>query len=299
MKFKNLLNKRVEQEKLIILDGGTGTEIQRRGVSTKLPLWSSEALMTHPELVKQIHKDYIQAGAEIVTTNTFRTTERTLVKVGKKKKAKELTKLAVSLVKQAIEETDKKGKVFIAGSIAPLEDCYQPELVPSYEEALKEHYRLARDLKVGGADFFLVETMNSLGETKAAIKACKKAGGLEVGVSFCVDKNIKLLTGESLKKAVKTVEDLGVILIMVNCVDIKKATRAVRKLVGLTNLPVGVYANGDGCPADDQGWDFSKDVGVEKYVMEAKKWQELGARIIGGCCGTSPEYIKILVKELE
>src|SRR5262245_16744949 len=102
-----------------------GTELFRRGVKTKLPCWSAHALLHQPDLVREIHEDYIRAGAEIITTNTFRTSYRSLNKEGYGQRSEEMTKLAVHLAKEA-RSNSAHSSVWIAGSVAPLEDCYEP-----------------------------------------------------------------------------------------------------------------------------------------------------------------------------
>lgn len=287
-KFKNNLKK----GKVFILDGAMGTEISARGVETTLPLWSAQVLLTNPGLVKQIHIDNINAGAQIITTDTFRTTKRTFKKVGLEYKAKEVTMLACKLAKEAIEET-KKPNTLIAGEIAPLEDCYSPELVPAEEELKKEHLEYAKDLKKGGVDFLFLETMISLREIEAGLEAAKKVE-LPVAVSFCCNAKGELLSGESLEDAVKLVARFNPLFIALNCMDIKVITKLVKKLKELTGLPIGAYGQGDGEPDDNQGWRFTKDKGIKLYLNSAKSWLKDKVQIIGGCCGTNPEYIKKL-----
>src|SRR3990167_5025855 len=106
----------------VLLAGACGTEIQRRGVPTPLPLWSVHALLDNPEVVKQIHLDYLRAGAEVITTNTFRTTARALAKAGIGERARELTRLASRLAREAVSEAHADRTVLVGGSIAPLED---------------------------------------------------------------------------------------------------------------------------------------------------------------------------------
>ncbi|MEK9139284.1 MAG: homocysteine S-methyltransferase family protein, partial [Bacteroidota bacterium] len=117
----------------LILDGAMGTELQRRGVDTGLPLWSANALMVHPEVILQIHKEYIEAGADIITTNTFRTTRRTFQRANLPDRSHALTKTALKLAQQARESFPDR-QLLVAGSIAPVEDCYRPDLVPSEKE---------------------------------------------------------------------------------------------------------------------------------------------------------------------
>ena len=128
------LKERLTNNETIIMDGAMGTEILNRGFPTTLPLWSAEALLEHPEIVQRIHEDYIQAGAEIIITNTFRTTRRAFTARGIADKATEMTLLACNIAQKAVENTQPDREVYIAGSVAPLEDCYSPQLTPTQED---------------------------------------------------------------------------------------------------------------------------------------------------------------------
>ena len=285
------LKRRLLNHECILMDGAMGTEILNQGVETKLPLWSAEALLTHPEVVQKIHEAYIKAGAQIITTNTFRTFKRAFAKKGIADKARKATILACKLAQQAREKTKTLDKVFIAGSVAPLEECYSPELTPPVEELEAEHDEYVQDLRDGGVDFILLETMITLRETRAALKAIKKYN-LPWAVSFCVNDKNQLLGGESLIDAVKEVQKEKPLFIGINCIDIKTATSAVKYLHKLTPLPVSVYAQGDGGPDDDQGWKFAEKEKQETYLRAVEQWQKDGAQIIGACCGSTPEYIR-------
>lgn len=286
--FKKGLKKR----QIFILDGAVGTEILARGEETPGILWSSQALINNPSLVKQIHKDYINAGAQIIITNTFSTKERTFRKAGMHGKGKEATILACKLAGQARDEIGKDD-VLIAGGVAPLEDCYSPELVPSEKELKKEHLEYAKDLKQGGVDFILAETMISLREIKAVCEASTKIG-LPVAVSFCCDQNGNLLSGETLEEAVDLVSKYNPLFLSLNCMSLDVIGKVLKKLRKLTSLPVAVYAQGDGEPGSEQGWKFKGNSKPEIYSQYAKEWLKNGAQIIGGCCGTNPLYIKLL-----
>ncbi len=173
--------KRLQSGRVLILDGATGTELDRRGVDTSLPLWSARALIVAPEIVRQVHHDYLAAGADIITTNTFRTHRRTLTRAGVGARTRELTQLAVTLAREAIAHSGRTA--YIAGSMSPLEDCYSPALVPSADELRAEHLEMARDLAEAGCDLLLVETMNSIREAVIAAEcalrqACRCASVL-------------------------------------------------------------------------------------------------------------------------
>ena len=221
-KYSSLQNS-LRQGELLIMDGGMGTEILHRGVSTTLPLWSAEALLTHPETVQHIHEDYIEAGAQIIITNTFRTTRRAFAKLDIADKASAATILACELVQQAIEHVKPEHEVYIAGSMAPLEDCYSPELTPSNQELMQEHAIYTQDLKSGGVDFLLLETMITLRETLAAIQAARQLA-MPFAVSFCTDELGTLLGGEPLGEVVREVEKYDPIFLGINCVVPSVAT---------------------------------------------------------------------------
>jgi homocysteine S-methyltransferase len=295
MKKIDLLRKRLQNKEIIIKDGGMGTEILRRGQATTLPLWSAEVLLTNPQVVAKIHKDYIDAGAEIITTNTFRTTERSLAKKNIHGRAGELTRLACAMAKQVIEEAELKHAMYIAGSMAPLEDCYSPELTPTDKELEREHFEYARDLKEGGVDFLLAETMITIRELRYALKAARKLD-MPVAVSLYCDEKLQLLGGEKLRDVIVEVEKYKPLFIGINCVSRAIAERAVKYLRSLTDLPICVYAQGDGLPNENQGWRFNEDKNLDLYLVSARRWVKDGATIIGGCCGTTPLYISKLTQ---
>ncbi len=279
-----------------LLDGAMGTELQRRGFDTGLPLWSANPLLDHPEAVLEIHRDYIAAGADIITTDTFRTTRRTFRRAGMPDRSEELTRLAVQLARQAREKFPGR-KVRIAGSVAPLEDCYRPDLVPPEKELLEEHTVHARRLAEAGVDFLLLETMGTVREALAAARAAR-ATGRETFVSFLCNPEGDLYGGEPVAEAVAAVEPLGPAAFAINCVSPGLMERAIEVLKAATQLPFGVYGNvgppGGEAGGSHDGGSMVCDVDAEEYAGFAERWAALGAAFIGGCCGTTPAYIKRL-----
>jgi S-methylmethionine-dependent homocysteine/selenocysteine methylase len=279
----------------LILDGAMGTELQRRGANTLLPLWSAEALVLSPSLVLQIHQEYIRAGADIITANTFRTTRRTFVRTGLPDRSQRLTASALDLARKAqLSFPDRE--VLVAGSIAPLEDCYRPDLVPQPRALEEEHGELAERLAAGGADFLLVETMGTIREAEGAAKVAA-ATGKEVMVSFLCDDKGNLYSGEPLHEAVAAVSAYAPTALSINCVSPRVLDEAITLLTAATSLPFGIYAN-IGRPGEEQGEKLACDVTEEEYGSFARQWAERGASIIGGCCGTTPEYIARMVESL-
>ncbi len=289
----HVLKKRLLRKETIIMDGATGTELQRRGVKTTLPLWSASALITNPEIVKAIHLDYIHAGAEIITTNTFRTTRRIFAKIGQAEKTETFTHRACQLAQEAISESGASHPVYIAGSMAPLEDCYTPAKTPPESELRAEHTQYAQQLKDGGVDFILVETMPTIREAVAALGAAYQTK-LPCAVSFCCGAQGDLLSGETLKDAVSAIITFDPLFIGVNCMSTDDITGAIGKLRMCTDRPLAAYGHGDGHPDDDQGWKFTGTVSAHAYGEICRQWVDSGVQIIGGCCGTDPSYISLL-----
>lgn len=279
----------LEKERIYILDGATGTELYRRGFHTELPLWSAKALFDDPELVKKVHVDYIRAGADIITTNTFRTQEWTFAKVGLADETERINKLAVEAAIEAREEANAQRPIYIAGCITTLEDCYRPDLSPSDEILKTEHGKQAKLLAKNPIDFFMLETFNNVREAYLAADAVWQTGK-NFAISFVLNADSNLLSGESLQEVIEKIEPLEPIAFLVNCIQPALATRALKKMKTLTQLPLGAYANGDGDPDGEFGWQFTGSHKIRDYADHCVEWKNLGATIIGGCCGTTPEY---------
>jgi S-methylmethionine-dependent homocysteine/selenocysteine methylase len=285
---------RLLQPRVIILDGAMGTEFERRGIPTPGPLWSASALLTHPDSVRQIHEEYVRAGAEIVTANTFRTNPRAVSRAALGLQAHELTHVAVRLAQEARERVADH-QVWIAGSMSPAEDCFSPDLVPDRDAALREHRLLASWLADAGVDLILIETMNTVREAVAATTAAIPTG-LPVCVSFVCSDDGHLLSGETLADAVASVEPLGPVAFLVNCTPTPAISTALQTLAAHTSLPIGAYGN-LGPPISATEWSLEREITPERYRAYARDWIALGARIIGGCCGTTPEYVRALGRD--
>lgn len=291
-KFK----KKLKNKEKIVFNGAMGTEISARGIKTILPLWSASVLLETPEIVKKIHIDYINAGAEIIVTNTFRTQKRTFEKVGIENEARAATLLAGQLAGEAVKESGNDD-VLIAGSVTTLEDCYRPDLIPSNEDLEIEHLDHAQNLKDGGVDYLLIETVNTIKETLAAIKAAKKVE-LPFAVTFVADDKGNLLSGEKIEDAVKAVENHNPLYIGLNCMTIDAIAKSLPHILKSTSVPLSLAAQGDGVPDDIEGWRFEVKNPEDQYLNQAKNWAKSGVQIIGGCCGTNPSYIKRIKTEV-
>jgi homocysteine S-methyltransferase len=287
------------RQRPILLDGATGTELGRRAVDIRAPLWSARALLSAPDVLRQIHSDYLRAGAEIITANTFRTHRRNLAKEGLGERAAELTRFAVDVARTAIQQMPVGAPQFsryVAGSIAPLEDCYSPALVPPQETCEHEHAEMARHLAQSGVDLILIETMNTIREAKAASKVALRTG-LPVFTSFVCRSDGRLLSGETITEAAQVMAPLGVAGLLINCTPaftIHEPFKELRAAVQAMAAPVqvlGLYAN-VGHIDNLDAWTNTADVSPLEYAkLVSQTWLTNGAKLVGGCCGTTPAHI--------
>ena len=282
--------------KITILDGAMGTELQRRGQRTSLPLWSAHALINTPDLTRQIHSEYALAGAEVLTTNTFRTTRYTLAKTNMEHQAEELTHRAVQLAREAAVSAPRTQKIRIAGSLAPLEDCYRPDLAPSNDILRREHNAQATLLARAGVDIILVETQNNIREARIAAQAAL-AHRIPVWVSLCPKDGQTLFSGEPLREAVRAIAQLKPDAILVNCCPPRIAQEAVQVLKEEWDGAWGAYPN-FGVPEDETDSNFAESLSPAKFAQWGLKIVSEGASIIGGCCGTRVAHIAELATGL-
>jgi homocysteine S-methyltransferase len=276
----------MKHDTFLILDGAMGTELERRGYSTTLPLWSAMANLEAPVLVKQIHDDYVAAGADIITTNTFRTTSYTFSKVGKAELAPHLTRLAVELARESAVQSGRE--VMVAGSLAPLEDCYRPDLVPD-AEVIEREYVTQIDLLIStGVDLILAETMINRDEARFISSYLHKCR-FPYMMSFTITGE-NLLDGTSLKSVVPDIILHEPMALLLNCRSTSQISAGLSLLQDLYAGSVGAYGNGPGRPDATTGWELQAG-GIEDYLRAVRHWVELGVLIVGGCCGTTPDHI--------
>lgn len=283
----------------LILDGAIGTEILRRDVT-----WADHQLADMPELNRSIHRDYIAAGAEIISTNSFQLCQRALFNhfrddahrrhIGARDlddRADRLLAASVHLAREARDEAKPKQPVAIAACVTTLEWCFRPDLAPSATQARAEYMQIFQVIKDAGADLVLLETVNSITEARVATEVAKSLG-LPIWVSFVPDQTGKLFTGETLEAAAAAVEAAGADAILVNCAPPPDIEAGLKELMGRTKLPVGAYPHIG--RFDPPEWMFTTEYPPAKYKEVAAGWKQMGTRILGGCCGTTPAHIAAL-----
>ncbi|MDA7977378.1 MAG: homocysteine S-methyltransferase family protein [Pirellulales bacterium] len=295
----------------VLADGATGSELQRRGVSTPLPLWSTAALLDEDSRVVLggVHRDYLAAGAKLLTANTFRTHARNLRSSGRADQANELTRNAIEIARSAIAEhevvrdrarqplSESGQPILVAGSQAPLEDCYSPELTPPEGELQVEHRQMSANLADAGVDLIFIETMPTCREAVSAAMAAAETE-LPFAVSFVCTATGHLLSGEDLTSAVAAVLPYRPRLLGVNCAPAPRMAAALTLLksaVSEAHTDVDLLAYGNIGQSDPEiGWRNTSAADPVVYARTARVWRDLGVKVIGGCCGTTPEHIAAL-----
>jgi S-methylmethionine-dependent homocysteine/selenocysteine methylase len=289
-------------KKLLLLDGAMGRELKFRGVSIPDTIWSANALLVAPDTVRRIHEDYISAGADIITTNTYGLIREDLSAVGLEDQFEQLNALACALASEARKAAERH--VLIAGSLPPLRGSFRPDLVAPFEEMMP-YYQEHAELLAPHVDILLCETMSNAVEGKAAAtSACETGKPVWVSWTLHEDQSGRLRSGESMAEAISALAGLPVNGFLVNCSAPESITAAIGQLAKLTDERIGGYANTfqpipenwrlDGDKESDGFIPLRTDLDPSEYAAHASGWIKAGASIIGGCCGTRPAHIKKL-----
>ncbi|MBG81339.1 MAG: hypothetical protein CMJ39_11620 [Phycisphaerae bacterium] len=287
-----------EKDDILLLDGATGTELDRRGVDVGMPLWSAGAMDEAPDVLQAVHRAYLEAGADAITTNTFRTHERSLAKAGMGDRAQSLTEAAVLLAQVARDRT--RPEAMVLGGVAPLEDCYSPDLSPDASTCRKEHGQIIRHLIEAGVDLVLIETMCTAHESIAAAEAAREHAPDAWAISLCLRSSGEpgiLLDGTPVAELVKQFKDAR--FIGINCVAATVLAEQLRHLRTVCGPEVTLAGYGNVGHADEEGgWVCTDAIDPDRYTDHAMEWVAAGAEIIGGCCGTTPETIGAMRRRL-
>ena len=283
MDFKELLNK-----KYIMLDGAMGTMLQKKG----LKLGGIPEIMNieNPDIIKSIHKEYIDAGADIVYANTFGANKYKLSH--SEYSVEQVISSAVAIAKEAAEGTD----TLVALDLGTIGQLLEPTGSLSFDEAY-DYYK--QEVKAGvdaGADLVVFETQTDLLEVKAAVLAAKENSDLPIIVTMTFEQNHRTFTGCSISAMARTLSLLGVDAIGVNCsLGPDELVSIVEEMKKWTNLPLVVKPNA-GLP-DPMTNEYN--VSPEEFAESIKKMADLGVKFYGGCCGTTSDYIRALKKVLD
>lgn len=288
--------------KIVVLDGGLGQELHRRSSQPPSPLWSVQIMMDEPELVETVHLDFIEAGARIITVNSYTATPSQLARAGQAAMFDAVHDAAVSAARAARESSGRD--IRIAGCLPPLVASYRPELMPPEEACLSDYRRIAAAQR-DHVDLFLCETLASVAEARLATVAARESGK-PVWTALTVDDSngSVLRSGEPVTRGARAALEAGAAALLINCSSPEAVTEALPALAQ-TDVPFGAYANGfvsvaefePGATADVL--EARTDLGPGAYAEHALRWAALGATILGGCCEMGPAHIAELARRLE
>jgi 5-methyltetrahydrofolate--homocysteine methyltransferase len=280
----------LQNNTVLVADGATGTNLQARGLPRGMA--SDVWVLENPEAVMALHADFIAAGSNIILTDTFGATTLRLEHAGLQERADELNLKAVALARKAAEGNH----VLVAGSIGPTGQMIQPLGPLSEADAEAVFLQQARMLAQAGVDLFVIETQFDLSEAKAALRAVKSAAAdIPVVCSFSYDRGTRTMMGLRPTQVGKEMGELGVAMIGINCGrSLEDNLKCLRELRQTTDLPIWFKPNA-GLPRTE-GDRVLYDVTPEIMGSQAQAWVTEGARVVGGCCGTSPAHLAAIAR---
>jgi len=281
-------------KKTLILDGAVGTELINRGLKLPLPLWSASANLSHPKMITKIHQDYIDAGSDIITTNTFRATSWTYKKLGYSNKIAKI-KANESLMRAIDCAQNTKGSIIIAGSITTIEDCYKPEFFPGKKIA-EDHYNdIINQMDSGGIKLLLFETMGNIDEIKVVLEILKSKP-MDVWLSLILKNEFNLLDGSSLKEAINLINKYNVKTLLNNCNQLNSNFNGIDYLRSNWKGKWGIYPN---LGITEYGNDYFIRLDKNIFTSKIKTILQKKPDVIGLCCGSTINDIKLVKQIME
>ncbi len=280
---------------ITILDGGMGQELIARAPEGPTPLWATQVMMDHPDIVRDIHGDYFAAGADVATANTYAVLRDRLANNGIEDQFEALHQKGQEIARAA---RDAHGAGKVASSLGPLGASYRPDLAPEVDVSAQAYAEIVA-LHDAHVDLHIIETTSGLKLAEGALAGCVDATK-PVWIALSVDDadGTKLRSGNALKDALPLLDKYAPAAVLINCSTPEAVSQAL-PIIGAHGLPFGAYANGftkisDAFKVVNQTVDTltaRTDLGPEAYADFAEDWAKMGATIIGGCCEVGPAHI--------
>ena len=317
-----ILDNKLRNKEIIVLDGATGSEIERLGATMNSSAWCGVANKTHPDIVRQVHEEYIHAGADVVTANTFSTSRHVLASAGLADETVSINERAVELAREAVNNVSPNRPIAVAGSMStntawvPGTVSPDPRFLPTLEEEFNNYQEVAQTLAKSGVDLILMEMMTDIEHSSRVI-----AAAVETGLPVWIGTSCSLLSDGSLSAWNQHMEEPANRL---SPDHVEKSNRSYASLIeammsfnpqvmgvmhstvdttdpGITALfeqwngPVMVYPESSSM----QGRiGVAHEIEPAAFAAHCRDWVERGVQIIGGCCGTTIEHIRAMVNEL-
>ena len=285
----NIIAEARKTKRPLILDGAMGSLLQQKGFESCGASWMTEVNEKDPDKIIKIHKQYIDAGADIITTNTFRTNPVAL-DAAEAVNVSEYVKNAVKLAKVSVGNSS----IFIAGSNPPAEDCYQTKRLINNEILELNHHNHIDLLIDNGVDFILNETFGHLDEIMIVCNYCSSKN-IPYIISLYLTDELSLLSGETLEDTLNFIKEHNPLAIGLNCISLEHFEKTFKSID--LNYNWGFYLN---CGFDEHHVNEIKcRISPKIYVETVKKYLEYQPSFIGACCGSSPEHIKAIKRILD
>jgi len=265
-----------------------GTQLISHGIKLPLPLWSAQANIEESQIVQSIHKDYVEAGADIITTNTFRTTTWSYRRA--EYSPKRASRKAKDSLMKAIDLARSVNPKILAGSITSINDCYEPDEYPGKSIAEDSYGETIEWFIEGGVDTVLLETMGHLDEINIALEATKNIS--TVWLSLIINEKGHLLSGDSLRE-IYALSIKQLTCLMLNCNTIELTKQILNPFIDNSTLNWGVYPN-LGLTQPEVDGEIHGIVDTEKFKQSIISYLDKKPYIIGACCGSTPNHIRII-----
>jgi len=294
--MENSWQQRLEADQIVLIDGGMGTELQRRGVPMNEVAWSGAAVATNPDAVRETHEDYIRAGAKVIITNTFGSTRQMLEPAGYGDQVEAVHRDAVKLAKLARNNVGDQS-VAIAGSIATEPPRFDRDAFLSPDKELEAYREAAGFLADEGADLIALEMINDTEHGARAMQAALETKlPVWLGVGCKKREDGKIVSFDHPDLDFTTMLDalvpMGPTVINIMHSEVGAIPEAIDQVRQRWSGPVGVYPESG--YFTQPHWNFVDVIPPADLVTEALGWVKAGVRLLGGCCGTSPEHIEAL-----
>lgn len=283
---------RLNESKVLIADGATGTMLQKAGLpqGTAPERWN----LDNPDAVRALYRAYTEAGSDIILTNTFGGSPIRLERDGLRQQCVAINQAAAQLAREVAGE-----EVIVFGDIGPTGELLEPAGKLTYADAVNTFAEQAAALAAGGADALIIETMSDLNEARAAIEGVKKATNLPVVVTFSFDTRGRTMMGLKPSVAAHEIWNLGVTAMGANCGrTLTETLAAIQEMRQAVPEAVLMAKPNAGLP-HAEGKDLVYDVTPEIMADYAQQFLKEGVKIFGGCCGSTPEHIKALARTIK
>ena len=276
-------------EKAILLDGATGSNLFVMGMPRGI--CSEEWILDHPDVLVELQKAYVEAGSQILCAPTFGANRFNLSSHGLGAQVEEMNHELVKISKKAVD-----GKAYVAGDVTAIVKMIGMSPEATYEKAMERYNEQMRYLVDAGVDVILMETMTSMDEAMAALEAAQQVCDLPVLCSMTIDADGSIYAGGHIFEAAETLQEMGADAVGINCsVGPEQLVSIVEGLNQRLHIPMIVKPNA-GMPKISDTGEASYDMTPERFGRSMKVLLEKGAKIVGGCCGTTPDYIRELKK---